>query len=309
MSFSVTILGSSSALPTSKRFLSAHLLNVDEFFYLIDCGEGTQIQLRRLKASFGKINHIFISHLHGDHVFGLFGLISSFDLLGREYPLHIYAHSDLKTILRTHLDYFGKELNYEICFHAINPRRKTEIYQDKRLTVTTIPLKHRIPTCGFLFRENARPLNISKEKIAEYKLSLKEIVAIKAGADLEREGLFVSNEELTLAPYNPRTYAYITDTLPRKAVIPQIREVDLLYHEATYLHKDQKLAKKTFHTTAMQAAEIAAAAKAKKLLIGHYSSRYKHIEDFLTEARIIFNNAYLSEDGDKHFIELERSMY
>jgi ribonuclease Z len=307
VSFSLTILGSSSALPTSKRFTSAHLLNVDERLYLIDCGEGVQMQLRRFKIRFGKINHIFISHVHGDHILGLFGLLSSFNLLGRKEPLHIFSHHDLQKIISPNLQWLLGECQFPIVYHPVKPSGSELIFEDDKLTVHSIPLKHRIPTVGFLFREKSRMRNIKKEAIEKYELNFGEIVKIKDGADLRtKEGLVVSNNELTDPSFRQRSYAYCSDTAYYESIIPIISGVDLLYHEATFLHKELKRAKDNFHSTALQAATIAEKAKVKKLLIGHYSARYKDVTPLLDEAKNIFPDTEAVEDGDIYNVELSK---
>jgi ribonuclease Z len=299
VSFSLTILGSSSALPTSKRFPTAHLLNVNERFFLIDCGEGTQMQLRKYRVRLGKINHILISHLHGDHTFGLFGLLSSFNLLGREETLHIHGPDMLEEMLLDHMRYYQGDLGYDLAFHHIQCRRSALVYEDKNLEIWSLPMIHRIPTCGFLFREKPRERNILKEKIAHYGIPIKQIVEIKKGADLVLpDGNVIPNEELTLPPAKPRAYAYCSDTRPNPDIVPLIREVDMLYHESTFLEEDAKLAHETFHSTARQAAELARSAGAGKLLIGHFSSRYKHISDFESEAKQVFPDTVAVNDGD-----------
>ncbi len=299
MSFEVTILGSSSALPTSERFPTAHLLNANERFFLIDCGEGTQMQLRRYRLRLGKIHHIFISHIHGDHTFGLFGLLSSYNLLGREEPLHIYGPDLLEEMLLDHLKYSRSDLGYNLLFHRIQCRRTALIYEDKNIEVLSLPLIHRVPTCGFLFREKPRERNILKEKITEYGIPVRQIVEIKKGADLVLTGgAVIPNAELTLPPARPRSYAYCSDTRPNKAILQLIKGVDILYHEATFMHDDAKLAHETFHTTSRQAAEMAKNAGAGKLLIGHFSSRYKHISEFESEAKMVFQNTVAVNDGD-----------
>jgi len=299
VSFGVTILGSSSALPTSDRFPTAHLLNANERFFLIDCGEGTQMQLRKFRKRLGKIHHIFISHLHGDHTFGLFGLISTFNLLGREEPLHIYGPDLLEEMLLDHFKFFPGEIGYNLAFHRIQCRRSALIYEDRNIEVLSLPLIHRVPTCGFLFREKARQRNILKEKITEYNIPLKQITDIKNGADLVlKNGKVILNSELTLPASRPRSYAYCSDTRPQPAILPLIKGVDILYHEATFLHDDAKLAHNTFHTTSRQAAEIAKKAEAHMLLIGHFSSRYKHLSEFESEAKEVFPNTVAVNDGD-----------
>jgi ribonuclease Z len=307
VTFSLTILGSSSALPTSKRFPTAHLLNVNERFFLIDCGEGTQIQLRRQKVGFGKLNHIFISHIHGDHVFGLFGLFSSLQLLGRKSDLHIFGPEQLHNILDFYLDNFGGENKYKIVFHPTGHRRVQKIYENRTMEVLSIPLKHRAPTTGFLFREKKPELNLKKEIIEKYNPSIEEIVRIKSGADLVlKNGKTIPNRELTLPPWKTRSYAYISDTAFSEKIVEHIKDIDILYHEATFEEKDAELARKTFHSTSVEAARLAKAADARVLLLGHFSSRYKTTENILEEARSVFQASYAVEDGDVFNLERER---
>jgi ribonuclease Z len=295
----VTILGSSSALPTSERFPTAHLLKANERFFLIDCGEGTQMQLRKYRIRLGKINHIFISHLHGDHTFGLFGLLSTMNLLGRKEPLHIYGPGLLEEMLLDHLKFFQSDFDYDLAFHRIQSRRSALVYEDKNIEVRSLPLIHRIPTCGFLFREKEKERNMIKEKIIEYKIPVREIVKIKKGSDfILPDGSVISNADLTMNPPVPRSYAYCSDTRPNQAILPLIKNVDLLYHESTFLHADEKLAHETYHTTSRQAAEFARQANAGKLLLGHFSSRYKDTSEFESEARETFENAIAVNDGD-----------
>jgi ribonuclease Z len=298
MSFSLTILGSSSALPTSKRNLTAHLVNHDERFFLIDCGEGTQIQLRRYKTKFTRINHIFISHLHGDHVFGLFGLISSLSMLGRKTPLHIYANPKLEEIIKSHHSFFQEDIIYPIIYHYIDPKISQILYSDNKLEISTIPLKHRIPCVGFLFKELPKPLRIKKESIDYYKLGIKDILHIKMGEDhITSDGKTIPNKALTIAPEPAKTYAFCTDTKATDSILQYISNVSLLYHESTFLNKDAKLAKATYHSTSVQAATLALNAKVQKLIIGHLSPRYKNDIEFLDEAQAIFPNTCLAEDG------------
>jgi ribonuclease Z len=299
VSFSVTILGSSSALPTSERFPTAHLLNANERFFLIDCGEGTQIQLRKYRIRLGKINHIFISHLHGDHIFGLFGLISSLNLIGREATLNIFGPDQIEELMLDHLKYFRNELSFEIAIHKFQCRHPATIFKDSNIEVTTIPLKHRIPTCGFLFREKPIPRNIKKEMVEKYKIPIKDIVKIKDGMDFKtNEGQVIPNSELTLPPFRTRSYAYISDTAYSEEIIELISNVDILYHETTFLQKDADLAAETLHSTTREAAEIALKARVKKLLIGHFSSRYKTYDTFEKEAREVFMETTAVNDGD-----------
>lgn len=306
MTFSVTILGSSSALPTKNRFPTSQVLNIHDRFFMVDCGEGAQIQMRRFgKVKFSRLNHIFISHLHGDHVFGLFGLISTLSLLGRTADLHIYAYGQLDMILKDHLKYFGDGMSYKVIVHPINTRANEIIYEDRSMTVETIPLKHRIPTCGFLFKEKTPQLNIHKDCIEKYSLSLAQIAQIKYGNDFELPtGEIIPNKELTYLPYQPRSYAFCSDTAYSEKVIDIVKGVDLLYHEATFLDNLKDMAKQTMHTTAKQAAEIAKQAEVKRLLIGHFSSRYDNVEGFYDEASTVFSHTNIVEEGQTYCIPL-----
>ena len=257
------------------------------------------MQLRKYRIRLGKINHIFISHLHGDHTFGMFGLLSSFSLLGREEPLHIFGPELLEDMLLDHLKFFQNEPGYELVFHKIQCRRSALIFEDKNIEVRSLPLIHRVPCCGFLFREKQKERNILKDKIWQYNIPIRQIVEIKRGSDLHlQDGTIVPNSELTLPPRMPRSYAYCSDSRPNEAIIPLIKDVDMLYHETTFLYADEKLAHETFHTTSKQAAELALKAGAGKLLIGHFSSRYKHLSEFESEAREIFSSTTAVNDGD-----------
>ncbi len=305
MTFSVTILGSSSALPTSKRFPTAHLFNSNERFFLIDCGEGTQIQLRRFHLRFAKINHIFISHLHGDHYFGLYGLISTFSLMGRKNPLHIFAHAELEKLLNC--QFSNNNLGFDIIFHEIPKGKHSVLYEDKNLTVSTFPLKHRLAANGFLFKEKQKPLNIRKDIVQKYNLSLKQIHAIKSGADYETKGnKVIPNKDLTLPPYKQRSYAFCSDTAYLPDLISYIKNTDILYHEATFAEDNIEIAEQTGHSTAKQAAEIAKLAGVEKLLIGHFSSRYKNVKLLENQAKEIFENTEAVTEGKEYKIELIR---
>ncbi len=306
MSFEITILGSSSALPTSKRFPTAHLLKVDERFFLIDCGEGTQIQLRRFRVNPGRIHHIFISHLHGDHVFGLFGLLSTMGMMGRKVPVGLYGPERLEDMMKQHFSFFGS-LPFGIDFHCPTPGDEGYLYEDDRLTVSTIPLKHRTPTFGFLFREKKRLLNVRKELIQAYGLGIADLVKVKAGEDfVTGDGKVIPNSKLTFPPYKQRSYAYISDTVYDPELSDRIRGIDLLFHEATFADRDKKLAEATRHSTAGQAATIAQQAGVRKLLIGHFSSRYRDYAHLVEEARRVFSNTEGVNDGDVYSIPLER---
>jgi ribonuclease Z len=307
MAFELTVLGSSSAIPTSLRFSTAQVLNVHERFFLLDCGEGTQMQLRRFSVNMSKINHVFISHLHGDHIFGLFGLFSSYNLMGRKSDLHIYAHRDLEDTLTHYRKYFGEGMIYNIVFHPFTAVKQLEIYNDKHLTVEILPLRHSVPVVGFVFREKQRPLNIRKEAIEMYSLGIKEIRNIKNGLDhITAEGKIISNNELTYPPFKARSYAFCTDTSCFPRLVKDLQNVDLLYFESTFSDKDKKLAKITSHSTSKQAAELAKNANVGKLLIGHFSTRYKSIAPLLKEAREIFIETTAVEDGDKFSIDQKR---
>lgn len=307
MEFSVTILGTSSALPTLDRYPTAHALNVHERFFLIDCGEGTQTQLRRNHIKMVRINHIFISHLHGDHVFGIFGLLSTMNLLGRKADLHIYGHRLLKSILDDHLKYFGQEFQYKIEFHEVAVKSKEIIYEDDSLQVEAFPLKHRVSCFGYLFREKAPHRNIYKWMIEKYKLSLAEVVRIRNGADLTLDdGEVIPNDTLTYLPFEPRSYAFCSDTAYSNRVHEYVKDVDLLYHEATFTEELKKMAAQTGHSTAKQAGKIARLANAKKLVVGHFSSRYKDYSVFLREAKEEFENVELAKEGSTFSIELKR---
>ncbi len=307
MIFELTVLGSSSALPTSTKFPTAHVLNIHERFFLIDCGEGAQIQIRRAKIKLGRINHIFISHLHGDHVFGLFGILSTFNLLGRNTTLHLYAHPGMQDIIDFYREHFAEEISYTIELHSISKRKIQKIYQDRVAEVYAFPLKHRIPTFGFLFREKKRPLNIRKEAIGRYHFSIKQIQAIKVGEDIQTEdGKYLKNSELTEPPYHARSLAYCTDTAYYEKNTDLLKNVDMLYHEATFLHRDKQLAKLTGHSTAIQAATLAKKAGVKDLLIGHFSNRYKNVNDFLIEAREIFPATQIANELQTYAIPLTR---
>jgi ribonuclease Z len=296
--FELTILGTSSALPTSKRYPTAHVLNICERFFLIDCGEGTQIQLRRYSVKFSRINHIFISHLHGDHYFGLIGLLSTYALLGRQNDLHIYSHSELPEILKPQLEQLQNDIIYKIIWHPLNFKKPVVILDDEKVTISSFPLKHRVSCCGFLFSEKQGLRNIIKEKIEEYHIPIRDIQYIKNGANyIDPNGKIIPNEELTLPLKSPRKYAFVTDTI----YLPKLKEilegVNLLYHEATYDKRMQKRAKETFHSTAEQAAMLAQSCNAGQLVIGHFSARYKDISVLIEEATSVFPSTVIAEEG------------
>ena len=298
--FEVNILGCGSALPTTRHFASSQVLNIREKLFMIDCGEGTQLQLRRSKLKFSRLNHIFISHLHGDHCFGLIGVLSTFDLLGRTAAMHIYAHPDFEPILNMQLDYFCKKMDYEVVFHPINPSKIEIIYEDRSVSMTTIPLRHRIPTCGFLFSEKKTPDHIKRDMIDYYGIPTCDINRIKNGEDyVLADGTVIPNNWLTAPSSSPRKYAYCSDTLYHREIIEQVKGVDLLYHEATFADSDRPKAEMTFHTTALQAATIAKDAGVKQLVIGHFSARYEEEDLLLKEAQSVFPNTVLAIENLK----------
>lgn len=298
MPFELTILGSNSALPTSDRYPTAQVLKMPGRLFLIDCGEGTQIQLRRSKINFSKIKHIFISHLHGDHYYGLIGLISTLNLLGLKSDIHIYAPSEIKNLLQPQLDYIKGGMVVNLIFHPLNFKKPQQIYLDKRTEVISFPLKHSISTCGFLFRELPKLANIKKEMIEYHKIPVSKIKEIKNGADFETtDGEIIPNEKLTNPSPKPVSYAFCTDTAYHEPIIDVIRDVDLLYHEATFLEAMRDFATKTLHSTTTDAANMAKRANAKKLLIGHFSARYNDIKLFEREARTVFENTEAAREG------------
>lgn len=304
----LTILGSSSALPTSGRYPSAHVLNVHERLFLIDCGEGTQMQLRKCKIKFGKINNIFISHLHGDHVFGLYGLLSTFSLMGRENPLNLYAPENYRIMLNSHLRDFDINLNFPVDFKPLHGKDPIQIFEDKYLTVTSFPLKHRIEAYGFLFREKPPERNIIRERIAEYDIPVAKIPEIKRGSDfVTSDGRTIKNRDLTLDPEKPLSYAYCSDTAYFSRLAGFVKDVDVLYHEATFDKSMVDLAKQTCHSTTTDAAKTAIKASAKTLVIGHFSSRYRKIDPLVEEAKEIFPSTIPAIDGKTYDIrELTR---
>ncbi len=294
----MNILGCAAATPTLHRQPTAQLINVHDKLILIDCSEGTQVQLRRFKFRFQKINHIFISHLHGDHYLGLFGLISSMHLLGRTKELHIYGPPELHLLIDMHIKASQTFLNYTYVFHGTSTDGVVNLYEDNTFTVKSFPLKHRIPTTGFIVTEKPKKNRIIKEMISEYTLGVEEILRLKKGEDIIREaGEKILSKNCTLPPLPPRKYIYMSDTAPLSQLPEQVMNADLLYHESTFLEDNKERAKKTFHSTAKQAANIALQSNAAKLCIGHYSNRYTDISEFSKEAKEVFSEVILARDG------------
>lgn len=295
--FDVHILGCGSALPTTRHCPSSQVVNLRDKLFMIDCGEGTQLQLRRCRLKFSRLNHVFISHLHGDHCFGLPGLISTFNLLGRTAELHVYSPHGLEELMAPWLDFFCRQMTYRVIFHEFGTREAALVYEDRSMTVTTIPLKHRMPCCGFLFAEKPRPNHIVREMVDFYQVPLYELNRIKNGADyVTPEGEVIPNSRLTTPAEPPRRYAYCSDTLPLDSVARQVRGVDLLFHEATFADEGAVRAKETWHTTASQAARVAREAEVGRLLIGHFSARYEDEADLLREASALFPDTLLARE-------------
>jgi len=294
----LNILGCHSATPLENAHTTSQVLEVRDHLFLIDCGEGTQTELRKNKIKFSRIKHVFISHLHGDHFYGLVGLISTFRLLGREADLHIYGPKGIKEIITLQLKLANSWTNYDLFFHELEQKDSHLIFEDDSLSVRTIPLDHRVYTNGFLFEEKMGLRRLDKDKIGAYDIPHYELQNLKRGKDIVLEdGTHLSNQSLTLDPHPIKRYGYCSDTAYNESIIPLIQEVDLLYHEATFLEDHQNLAAKTKHSTASQAAKIAQLAKVKRLVLGHYSSRYRDKSDFLKESLPIFESVELASDG------------
>lgn len=294
----LTVLGCYAATPRTFTNPTAQLLEVKNRYFLIDCGEGTQVQLRKNKVKFTKISHIFISHLHGDHFYGLIGLISSFSLLSRVADLHIYGPKGLKEIIQLQLKLSHSWTNYEIHFHELDSKESELIFEDEKVTVHTIPLKHRVYTNGFLFREKEGDRKLNIDAIQELAIDVCYYKKIKKGGNLTLEnGQVIENEQLTFPGEPTKSYAFCSDTVYTESLIPLVKGVDLLYHETTFLESESQLAAKTMHSTAIQAATIASKANVKSLLLGHYSTRYESIASFKEEALTVFSNVQLADDG------------
>ncbi|HAI81917.1 MAG TPA: ribonuclease Z [Chryseobacterium sp.] len=295
MSTYLTILGFNSAIPTVNSAPTAQFLEMEERAFLIDCGEGTQVQLRKAKARFSKINHIFISHLHGDHCFGLPGLIASFRLLGRETPLHIYGPKGIKEMLETIFRITETHKGFELVYHELESKKSVKIFEDSRIEVFTIPLNHRIYCNGYLFREKVKERHLNMKEIAKYpEIETCDYHNLKLGKDfILSDGYVLKNEVLTTEPSKSVSYAFCSDTRYHESILPIIENVDVLYHEATFLHELKDMADYTGHTTALEAARIARKANVGKLILGHFSNRYHDLNVFTDEAREVFANTFL----------------
>jgi len=307
MKFELTILGSNSAIPANNRFPTSQVLKVRGRLYLIDCGEGTQVRLKDNKIRRSKINQIFISHLHGDHVYGLIGLLSSYGLNGRKEPLHIFSPPHLDEIINVQIKYTGRDLPFELIFHTTDPSKHELIFEDEVVQVYTIPLIHRLPTNGFLFLEKKQPDSMIPEKIKKYNIPFSDISKIKEGNDwVAPDGKVILHSELTTKAPPARSYAFCSDTLYNEEIIPIIKGVDMLYHESTFMHTEVEFAEQTLHSTAHQAAQIAKKAEVGRLLLGHYSSRYVDLEPLLNEAKNIFPNTSLGLEGLRFDVDFAR---
>ncbi len=294
----LTILGSGSATPTPERFQSSQLFEIRNKQFLIDCGEGAQNSMIRHCVRTARLNHIFISHLHGDHYFGLLGLMSTLGMMGRTADFEIHAQPDLERLLRQQIDYCLGDFPFKVIFHPFNPRKSEVIYDDRSLTVTSIPLKHSVPTAGFLFEEKNKPRHLRRDMAEAFGVPVSKYKEIVAGADyITPDGEVVPNSRLTTEPTKPKRFAYISDTAYCEKIVPLITGVDLLYHEATFLSEHEVRSRATLHSTAAQAATIAKMAQVGELVIGHYSARYRDASPVLEEARAIFPNTIAAADG------------
>lgn len=294
----LTILGCYAATPRTFTNPTSQILEIKNRLFLIDCGEGTQVQLRKNKIRFSKINHIFISHLHGDHFFGLVGLISTFTLLNRTTDLHIYGPKGIKEIIKLQLRLSNSWTNYGLFFHELESAESEVIFEDEKVLVKTIPLKHRIYTNGFLFQEKIGERKLNLDAVQNYEIDTCYYQKIKNGKDIILDdGRVIENEKLTFDPIPAKNYAFCSDTAYDESIIPIIENIDVLYHESTFLQSEESLAKKTLHSTAKEAAMIALKSNAKQLVLGHYSTRYESIAFFKEEAETIFPEVLLADDG------------
>ena len=298
MNFTLNVLGTASALPTTERHPSAQVLDVRGRLFMIDCGEGAQMQMRKAGLSFLKIEHICLSHIHGDHIFGLFGLLSTMAMLGRSSQLNIYAPRNFRPVLDSFLATFGEGILFEINYVPLSMDAPELVYENRTTELLAFPLNHRVETFGFIIREKRPQFNVHKEAIARYGLTLAEIGALKRGEDVVREDMVIPHSEAAYLPYEPRSYAYCSDTAPFPELADWIRGVSLLYHESTFPDSMAEMAARTYHSTTLQAAQIAREAGVGRLLVGHYSSRFPDVGFFLEEIRTIFPDADLAHDMD-----------
>lgn len=296
--FDLNILGCGSALPTTRHNASSQVINLRDKLYMIDCGEGTQLQMRKMKIKFSRLNHIFISHLHGDHCLGLPGLVSTLGMLGRMGDLFIYGPAEVGEYVQVIEKLFCQGSPFQMKFQAVDTNNYNLVMEDRSVSVYSLPMKHRVPCCGYLFVEKERSPHIIREMIDFYKIPISKIELIKQGADfVTEEGEVIPNKILTRPAEPAKRYAYCSDTAFFPKIVPYIKGVDLLYHEATFLEADSARAYETFHSTTKQAASIARDAQVKKLLIGHYSARYIDLLPLEKEARSIFHNTLLANEG------------
>ena len=294
----LTILGCYAATPRTLTNPTSQVLEMKNSMFLIDCGEGTQVQLRKHKLKFSRINHVFISHLHGDHFYGLIGLISTFSLLGRKADLHVYGPKGVKEITLLQLKLSASWTSYNLYFHELESKESQVIFEDEKVMVSTIPLKHRVYTNGFLFQEKSGDRKLNLDAVQKYGIETCYYNKIKSGSDMTLDdGRVIPNKTLTFDPYPPKSYAFCSDTMYDESIVSLIRDVDVLYHESTFLDSEEHLCEKTMHSTAKQAATIALKANAKQLVLGHFSTRYGSIEPFKEEAETIFNSVELADDG------------
>ena len=298
MNFTLNVLGTASALPTTERYPSAQVLDVRGRLFMIDCGEGAQIRMRKAKVSFLKIEHICLSHIHGDHIFGIFGLLSTMGMLGRSSVLNIYAPKSFRPILDFFMTHFGEGVKYEINFVELEMAEPSVVYENRTVELLAFPLRHRVETFGFIIREKMPPYNVYKEAISLFGLTLAEIGTLKRGEDVVREDCVIPHKEAAYLPYEPRSYAYCSDTAPFPELSQWVKGVSLLYHEATYPAEMSEMAEKNFHSTTVDAASLAKEAGVGRLIVGHYSSRFPSVDFYLDELREIFPESYLAKDGD-----------
>lgn len=305
--FAITVIGNGAAIPIAGKYHSAHVLNTNNQYYLLDCGEGTQKAMLENGINPQKLKAIFISHMHGDHIYGLFPLIDTLSLSQRSQPLQVFAPAPMGRLMDSISDIMHGGHHYNIAYHEIDTEKHQQILENDDIEVWTVPLKHRVPSAGYLFREKKPGLNVRKEMVSRYSLGIDNIIAAKRGEDLQMDGVYIPNTELTYIPYTPRSYAYCTDTVYSEEISTMVKEVDILYHEASFAAADIELAKLNGHSTTTQAAQIALRAGAKKLLIGHFSARYKNPAQLVEEAQAVFADTEEAIEGRTYEIVRERT--